>query len=210
MSIRRNGLVCTTTPGSGRSASTRMVPATTVSSPKRSRSSGRWSSPLSSGSTSPGGARDALERLPQPGGLRRDHQRVHRLLAGARRARVSDELPQSHRAHPQSTLGDQRGRGLARDDDRRRARAVERARHQAAHPAGAEHRDRMAVPCGHRIAVAPALRPRRRSAPETPRPHRGGSTSTPGLRTPRGSTAAFAPRSAAANGSGRWRSYHGR
>ena len=33
---------------------------------------------------------------------------------------------------------------------------------------------------------------------------------TPGLRSPRGSTAALAARSAAANGSGRWRSYHGR
>src|SRR5215207_1595931 len=36
------------------------------------------------------------------------------------------------------------------------------------------------------------------------------STSTPGLRMPWGSTAAFAARSAAANGSGRWRSYQGR
>ena len=37
-----------------------------------------------------------------------------------------------------------------------------------------------------------------------------GSMRTPGLRTPAGSTAALAPRSAAANGSGRWRSYQGR
>src|SRR5206468_1508707 len=37
-----------------------------------------------------------------------------------------------------------------------------------------------------------------------------GSIRTPGLSRPRGSTAAFAPRSAAANGSGRWRSYQGR
>ena len=37
-----------------------------------------------------------------------------------------------------------------------------------------------------------------------------GSMSTPGLRMAFGSTAALAPRSAAANGSGRWRSYHGR
>ena len=37
-----------------------------------------------------------------------------------------------------------------------------------------------------------------------------GSIRTPGLSRPRGSTAAFAPRRAAANGSGRWRSYQGR
>ena len=37
-----------------------------------------------------------------------------------------------------------------------------------------------------------------------------GSMSTPGLRMAFGSTAALAPRSAVANGSGRWRSYHGR
>jgi hypothetical protein len=36
------------------------------------------------------------------------------------------------------------------------------------------------------------------------------SISTPGLSSPCGSTAALAPRSAAANGAGRWRSYHGR
>ena len=39
---------------------------------------------------------------------------------------------------------------------------------------------------------------------------RSASTSTPGLSTPAGSTAALAPRRAAANGSGRWRSYQGR
>ena len=37
-----------------------------------------------------------------------------------------------------------------------------------------------------------------------------GSTRTPGLRMPAGSTAAFAARSASANGAGRWRSYQGR
>src|SRR5207302_9412924 len=37
-----------------------------------------------------------------------------------------------------------------------------------------------------------------------------GSISTPGLSAPAGSMAALAPRSASANRSGRWRSYHGR
>ena len=42
-------------------------------------------------------------------------------------------------------------------------------------------------------------------------PHRAGlSEHRRGFITPAGSTAAFAPRSAAAKGSGRWRSYHGR
>jgi len=41
-------------------------------------------------------------------------------------------------------------------------------------------------------------------------PDGSGSTRTPGFRMPAGSTAAFAARSASANGSGRWRSYHGR
>src|SRR5215216_5449920 len=45
---------------------------------------------------------------------------------------------------------------------------------------------------------------------ELTRPRGHGSISTPGLRMPAGSTAALAARRAAANGSGRWRSYHGR
>ena len=41
-------------------------------------------------------------------------------------------------------------------------------------------------------------------------PWAGQSSSTPGLRMPRGSSVALAARSAAAKGSGRWRSYQGR
>jgi hypothetical protein len=47
-------------------------------------------------------------------------------------------------------------------------------------------------------------------ASELPSPCAHGSISTPGLRIPVGSTAAFAARSASANASGRWRSYQGR
>ena len=49
-----------------------------------------------------------------------------------------------------------------------------------------------------------------RAAAPAPEPAPAKSSSTPGLRIPAGSTAAFAPRNAAANGPGRCASYHGR
>jgi hypothetical protein len=56
-STRHDGLVCTITPVRGRSDSIRITPAATRSAPNRARSSSRWSSPLSSGTTSCGTAR---------------------------------------------------------------------------------------------------------------------------------------------------------
>ncbi len=76
---------------------------------------------------------------------------------------------------------------LARDRRHVLAGAVKRRREQPADAARPEHRD------VHRAAAGG-----------------GASISTPGFITPPGSTAALAPASAAANGSGRWRSYHGR
>ena len=76
---------------------------------------------------------------------------------------------------PKLTLSTRRPRSeiscggrLPGHDDHRRARPLEHAREQSAHAAGAEHRDL----------------------------HGSGSISTPGFIIPRGSTAAFAPRSA--------------
>src|SRR5205823_9820261 len=70
---------------------------------------------------------------------------------------------------------------LTRDDRHVVPRARERAREQPAYATRPEDRDPL-----------------------------HGSISTPGLSSPAGSTAALAARSASANGSGRWRSYHGR
>ncbi len=80
ISMRRNWLVCTTTPGCGLSASTRIEPASTESGAKRSRSTVMWSRPFSSGSTSGGSHRDALQRRRQAGRLGGHDQRIHRLL----------------------------------------------------------------------------------------------------------------------------------
>ena len=52
----------------------------------------------------------------------------------------------------------------------------------------------------------PGQQPTDASRPEDRDPHRGAFIRTPGFITPAGSTAALAPRRAAANGSGRWRS----
>ena len=99
-----------------------------------------------------------------------------------------------------------------------RGRATKLAEHHAAH-AHARRSAIVAAVCSRAIDRSPRRRPgraRRRAArPTPPGPSTAtliaaASSSTPGFITPAGSTAAFAPRSAAANGSGRWRSYQGR
>ncbi len=174
MLTSRNGLVCTTTPGCGRSASTRIEPASTDSGEKRSRSTPMWSSPLSSGSTTPGSILASASRL-SGAGLGRNEQRVDRLLQSRQRARACHEVAERHALYMQALARDHRRGALARDHHDVTTIALEQPREQAAHSSGPEDGD----------------------------PHALGSISTPGFMMPAGSTASFAPRSAAANGCGR-------
>src|SRR6185312_5634256 len=125
---------------------------------------------------------DPLERRLHPRRLGRDEQRVDRLLQARDRPGVRGEAAELD-AVDLDAVGRDLGRGLlARDDNHLVARPIERAREQAPDAARAEHRD---------------LQGR-------------ASSRTPGFITPAGSSACLAPRSAAAKGSGRWRSYQGR
>ena len=126
--------------------------------------------------------RNSPQRRRHPGGLGGHDQHVHRLLQPINGARMSSELAEGHAAHAQPARDDRRSGRLSGHDDDVGARAVEHGREQPAHPAGAEDCD----------------------------VHESGSMSTPGFMMPAGSTAAFAPRRACANGSGRCTSYHGR
>ena len=166
--------MCTTTPGCGRSASTRIEPASTEPAAKRSRSTARWSSPLSSGSTTVGSTAMRSSAGVRPAALVATISASTGSCSRATRARAGDELAEAHALHAQAALGDHRGGRLARDDHDLGARPLEHAGQQPAHPAGAEHGDS----------------------------HGSGSISTPGFMMPAGSTAALAPRSAAANGVG--------
>ncbi len=87
---------------------------------------------------------------------------------------MGDELTEADAVDSQPALGDRlRGR-LPGHDDHGRAGPLKQSRDQPTHAAGAEHRDA----------------------------HDNGSISTPGFIIPRGSTAAFAPRSACGEGLG--------
>ena len=108
------------------------------------------------------------------------------MLQASDRERMLDELAEAHAADAHAPLRDERGRRFAGDDGDGRARALQHGGEKAADAADAEDR--------HPVGVAAHVR----------------STSTPGLRIHCGSSVALAARSAAANGSGRWRSYHGR
>ncbi len=119
--------------------------------------------------------RDALQGARQPAGLRGDEQRVDRLLQSRERARARHEVAERHALDAQALARDHRCGALARDHDDLAAVPLEHAREQAADSSGPEDGD----------------------------PHALGSISTPGFMIPAGSTASFAPRSAAANGSGR-------
>ena len=143
----------------------------------------RWSRPLSSGSTSGGSTLRSARARPRARRpwWRRSARRPARRSCGDR-ARAGDEVAEQHAVDAQSALADRRGRRLPGDDERRRCRRA-RARPRAGRP---RRRDRA-----------------RRSSWQ-------GIDQHAGFIIPRGSTAAFAPRSAAANGSGRWRSYQGR
>src|SRR6185437_13404241 len=122
-----------------------------------------------------------LERLLKADRLGGDDQHVDGLVQLGDRARSRDEVPEADALERDSPCLDHLRGLLARDDHHLVAVLVERRGEQAADASRAEHGD----------------------------PHAPAFSSTPGFITPDGSTAAFAPRSAAANGSGRWRSYHG-
>ena len=81
---------------------------------------------------------------------------------------------------------------------------------ERAAPRRARRRRAACASSGWAIAARPLPRAARSSWPRPCSGARTGSTSTPGLRIPAGSSAALAARSASANGSGRWRSYQGR
>ena len=111
-------------PAAGRSASTRIVPASTVPGAKRSRSSARWSSPLSSGSTSAGSAAIRSQRRLQPGGLGGDDQRVDRLLSRATARGCAMNSPSVTLLTRSPARRSSAAVGLARDDDHLLARAL--------------------------------------------------------------------------------------
>ena len=107
------------------------------------------------------------------------------------------------------------GRARARAGASSRARGGPCPRARRRRPRRSRRRSR----AGPRATAAAAVAATVRAAPGRRGPVRvavrtqgssQGSIRTPGLRMPAGSTADFAARSAAANGSGRWRSYHGR
>ena len=182
MSTSRNGLVCTTTPGCGPVGLDADRAGEHRVGAEALAQHGDVIEPVEQRQHQLRLRRDPLQRGLQPGGLGGDDQHVDRLLAGARRARGWATNS------PKLTLSTRRPRSEITAAVASRATTTtgvparsSSARDQPAHAAGAEHRDL----------------------------HGSGSISTPGFMIPRGSTAAFAPRSAAANGSGRWRSYHG-
>ncbi len=87
--------MCTTTPGCGRSASTRIEPASTDPGAKRSRSTREVVEPVEQRQHDARLDRDALQRARQAGGLGRDDQRVDRLLQSRERARARDEVAEA-------------------------------------------------------------------------------------------------------------------
>ena len=127
---------------------------------------------------------DPRERLLQRRRLRRDDQHVDRLGQLRDGGGPGREVAEGDALDARSRRARSARRSTrARRPSRRRARA----RSAAA--------SRPPTPPGPRIAIVT---------------RHARSISTPGFSMPAGSTAAFAPRSAAANGSGRWRSYQGR
>ena len=174
-------------PGASEMDSTR-IEAATARSPKRSER-GEVSTPFSSGTRARASIRCA-PAAPERGRLGGDKSvpppaRSRRLAT----SRAGGESPEAHVRTRRPSRASRRPRS-------RRARSPDRH-----------------VPTS---ASAPPTSP---PTPPGPRIRVGArahqlagarSTSTPGLSMPAGSTAALAARSAAANGSGRWRSYHGR
>src|SRR5262249_17163545 len=121
-----------------------------------------------------------LQSRRQPGGLGGDDERVHRLVPAREDTRGGGKLTQGGAAPAPAFLRDRPPPPLSCHAHHPPAPPGHRARPQPAHAAGPEHTGA----------------------------HRAGSISTPGFMMPSGSTAALAPRKAAANGAGRCCSYH--
>ena len=122
MSIRHPGLVCTISPGRGRSDSIRITPATTRSWPKRSRSTARCSTPLSSGTMSPGAECGRCCR-PESDGLGGHQQHVDRFGQLGDHTGVGDEVAQRGAAHAHAGERQRGRRRLARHEEATLTRA---------------------------------------------------------------------------------------
>ena len=92
MSTRAPGLVCTITPGDGRSDSIRMTAAATRSAPKRAAQHVEVLEPVEQRDHQPGRGRHALQRLGQPGRLGGHEQHVDRLGELGHDRRVGGEV----------------------------------------------------------------------------------------------------------------------
>src|ERR1700704_5281255 len=128
---------------------------------------------------------DAPQGIIEPDRLGSHNEHINRLLQTADRAGMGDKLAKAHTADAQPDVIDDSRGGVPGDDGDGHTGTVERGRDESPDAPGSKHGDRWI----HDVC---------------------GSTSTPGFMMPCGSTAALAPRRAAAKGSGRWRSYQGR
>ena len=136
-STRRNGLVCTTSPGPTRSDSTRIERRHGAVAEALAQH-GEVVEAVEQRDDELGLDLDPLQRRAERGRLGGDEQRVHGLVEAARDVRAGGEVAQAHAAHAQALARD-RLRGLvARDHGDRHARARQRAAHEPADAAGTE------------------------------------------------------------------------